>query len=104
MSSREKKSKDKSSKTKKPKSSDAPTDEMAKLKVSKKTKSGPTDSSEKNSGVDKDTIIEANGVSYKALQVVGTGNLLLWNFFSQFCFFFKKKNPKPYFENHLFDL
>mmetsp|Transcript_1477 Transcript_1477/g.2550 ORF Transcript_1477/g.2550 Transcript_1477/m.2550 type:complete len:378 (+) Transcript_1477:21-1154(+) len=74
MSSREKKSKDKSSKTKKPKSSDAPTDEMAKLKVSKKTKSGPTDSSEKNSGVDKDTIIEANGVSYKALQVVGTGS------------------------------
>jgi hypothetical protein len=92
MSSREKKSKDKSSsKAKKPKSSDAPTDEMAKLKVSKKAKSGPTDSSEKAGGVDTDTIIEANGVQYKALQVVGTGTLFcvacLLTFFCVLVFF-----------------
>eukprot|EP01108_Squamamoeba_japonica_P003304 TRINITY_DN26_c0_g1_i5.p2 TRINITY_DN26_c0_g1~~TRINITY_DN26_c0_g1_i5.p2 ORF type:complete len:210 (+),score=80.64 TRINITY_DN26_c0_g1_i5:164-793(+) len=90
MSSREKSSKasKKEKSSKKPKSSDVPTDELSKLKVGtksskkssssaaldKKDSSADKHSSGKDDSLDKETIIEANGVAYRPLHVVGTGS------------------------------
>lgn len=79
---RDKPKKEKSSSKKK---SDPPTDEMSKLKVGSKSKSTKDESGKASSssskdaakgsaGVDKDTIIQANGVSYRPVRVVGTGS------------------------------